>query len=184
MQFVLSPRVMSIFYSDMFKINNRGCLFMGHGKSDCARIASNNSSMNEIGQDTICLSRVGNELFGHLEMSHVPPTFKPNPKKIEVFVRCLSEEETQKTFNKDSLGILFANENSFFQACHFNITFTVDPLHTISQSLGSRYGEYADYEQRGIRFKKLISDLPDVEYLVLPWMPTVVEKATLLKTYV
>ena len=184
MQLVLSPRIMNIYYSDMFIINGRGCLIMGHGKSHCARIASGDSRSNEVGQDLICLSRTGDELFGHYEMSHVPNVFKPEPSKIEVFVRCLSEEETNKTFNGNKLDILFAEHDSFFQACRFNITFTVDPMGTLRQSLGNRYPEYVDHDQRGIRFHKLTSGLPGAKYLVLPWMPSVEEKATLLKSNV
>ena len=183
MNFILSPRIMDIYYSDMFLINGKGCLVIGHGKSDCAQIASDKNRENEVGQDSICLSRKGDDLYGHFEMSHIPDSFEPKPHKINTFVRCLSKEETEQTFNGRKLEILLAEHDSFFQSCRFNITFTVDPMGLLRKSLGERYAEYVDQDQRGHCFYDITRGLKDIKYLVLPWMPSVEEKSELLKQH-
>lgn len=177
----LSPRVMNIFYSDMFIVNGKGCLIMGHGKSHCGRLASNH---NEVGQDHICLSRDNEHLYGHFEMTHMPPSFSPKPQKIVTLVRCLSKVETENMFGDNEREVMFANQNNFFQSCKFNICFTVDPLGMLQRELGERYLEYSNDDHRGNRFFNLISNNENLKYVVLPWMNDINEKAKMLKAYV
>ncbi|HEX7635495.1 MAG TPA: hypothetical protein VF427_09490 [Noviherbaspirillum sp.] len=178
--------LLNIFYSDLFVINGKGTLFMGHGKSDCAWQACGKLKDNEIGQDFICLTRSGDHLLGHYQPYMVPPSYVGRPQSINVLVRCLSEKETNDIFKGDTPTMLFADFNGFMQASRFNICFTgeeVMPMmcRHVSPVL---YADFVDPDKRGWRFHDLVSPVPDLKFMVMPWMPTAAERVTLLHQFV
>ncbi len=168
---------MNIFYSDMWMISGKGCLIMGSGKSRCCRPISD----QEVGQDSICLTRVNNEIFGHFEPTIFPVQIEPNPKKIDYIVRCLSEEETENYFNQKKLECHFVKYEEIFNLCLFNITFVTN---FASQFLGDTFDEYADPKERIKRFYNLTSDIKDIKCIIIPWMPSLEEKSQIFKSFI
>ncbi len=155
---------------------------MGHGKSDCAWEACGKVDANQIGQDFICLSRQGSDLYGHYEPTCVPSTYNPTKQKIEVLVRCLSDVETAGIFKGNPPVILSADFNGFFQSCKFNIAFNVDPLGLLKSAMGAAaYQDFADPDQRGFRFLDLVKPVEkQLKILVVPWMATPNDRVQLL----
>ncbi len=116
-----------IFYGDIFKVNGKGCLFFGHGKTKAGRVATNQNSDEEITLDFAELERVGDDVYGRFNMPEIPnlPSTNSNtPSEIlEVYLKCLSVEETNRLSVDSPLQIKEVNLEEFAKISNFNINF-------------------------------------------------------------
>lgn len=183
MNYIISPRANQIFYADAFVIEGKGCLIMGHGKTKMGQLATDNVRDDEIGPDEICLIREGDRLYAQFEMAHLPDSYVPTPHPIRHMVRCLSDEESAQIFKSHPRKLFLTDYDKFVQLCHFNITFHADPGGVLRAKLGPRYEEYASPSKRVERFRSLTSGIPGMQFIVVPWMDSVEEKAKILREY-
>lgn len=113
-----------IFYGDIFRVNGKGCLFFGHGKTKAGRVAINQNSNDEISLDFAELERDGDDVYGRFNMPEIPnlPTASPSVA-LEVYLKCLSEEETKQLYANSPLQIIEVNLEQFTKISNFNINF-------------------------------------------------------------
>jgi hypothetical protein len=184
---VVSPNIMNIYYADMFIINGKGTLVMGHGKSDCSWKASNMAPKSRVGEDFIGLTTLGNDLYGSLEQFMVSPGYKSYPHKIEVWLYCMSEEDTKNNFRTDPPTVLFGDVEKLFQVCRFNISYTGEHIHPLMQEFMNQmdYKQFVSEDARGHRFINLVGHFKEkVKCVLVPWMPTADDRVALIRKYV
>lgn len=171
--FIPSNKKENIFYGDIFMINNKGCLVMGHGKSDvCKKYTGENT--DEIALDFACITEENDELYGHFEMEVRHKDVKEpieDRKKLDYFIRMLSEDETIKRFKNYKREIVEISVEDFIDLCEFNITFTMQGFMPDS-----------DYSKK-IFFTELVGN-KKIRCIVVPWCNTVEEKGKLIKDYI
>ncbi|WP_242223653.1 hypothetical protein [Bacillus cereus group sp. BfR-BA-01380] len=169
----------NIFYGDIFKIHDQGCLIFGNGKSQASRIASN-SRVNEdaeVAIDFACLTREADQLYGHYELEVRPPHMEDpiNERvKLDYFIRMLNKEETEKVFENKELGIINVSYDEFVQVSTFNITF-----------VAQRFPENeTNHRKRIEKFVDLTYGTNIVGFLLVPWTEKVEQKAELIEKYI
>jgi hypothetical protein len=184
MNFIVSPRADQIFYADAFVIEGRGCLVMGHGKTEMCRLATDKVRDVEIGPDHICLIREGDCLYAQFEMIQTCDAYVPTPHPVHHMIRCLSDAETARAFGPGPRSLSLTDYDEFVRLCHFNITYNPDLLGALRSEMGPvRYGEFASPARRVERFRALTSGVPGMRFIVVPWMDSVEEKAKMLREY-
>lgn len=107
----------------------------GSGKTKAGKNAIN-SDTDEIGLDTICITRELNEIFGHFDMGvrgiNVPDEIEKR-QKIEYFVYMLNEEETEGRFNGNKKEIIKVDFKTFtnisINNIYLSISVTTDITH-------------------------------------------------------
>lgn len=154
-----------IYYSDLFLINNCGCLIMGYGKSKTCRRYTGEDTI-EICSDSIRLERIGNKLFGYADPGMgILPFNKEMAKsaQIKYLVRMLNEEETQELKCDKIIEI---KKKNYIRECTFNIT----------------YGVF-DKKERLKEFERLIEDV-DLKCILVPWCTDMEAKGRLISQYV
>ncbi|WP_330937825.1 hypothetical protein VXF94_21310 (plasmid) [Bacillus amyloliquefaciens] len=184
MKFTFSERPNNIFYGDICKINEKGCLIFGFGKSKAAQIASFD---NMIAYDMACLTRDDEgTLYGHFETEiRAKGIEDPIKERIEIkyFLRMLDQEETIKLLainphlKKLDRLIEIPYEN-FIEVSQFNITFTA-PADIPFKPVGLPEIE-RNPKKRIEHFIKLSKD-SNVRAFVVPWRETVEDKAEMIK---
>ena len=135
----MSKNADSIYYADLFKINNKICMITGFGKSQAARIAINKNNEADIARD---LSDVQSQNF-YLE----------NPRTIE-------------------------EVNNNFIAIHLNDFHYTGSLAKYFCS-PNQYNWLLDIQRRYDCFLELTNNITTTQFVVVPWMATVEEKALL-----
>jgi hypothetical protein len=181
-----NPLINNLYYADAYIIEGKGCLILGNGKSKMGEIATNLNRDDEIGQDSICLTRDGSYLYAHYDVEFVlSASYNPKREPIHHMVLCLDQErtkqipETHRHMGHSVEYDLFVGMSDYF------ITFTppngnFELIQTIGQA---NFDEYTSPEKRRLRFIQLTSNVPGMEYLVLPWMDDVRYKAAALQQY-
>ncbi|WP_201008602.1 hypothetical protein [Paenibacillus glycanilyticus] len=171
MKFIQTSRPNQIFYGDLFKINQQGCLVFGFGKTKACRVAG-----EDFGLDFACLTRMENVLYGHCEHEIRAETV-PDPiderEKLDYLIRMLDAEETNRYASVLNGQILSIKYHDFVKASQFNITFTV----------GSGFQNHSS-EQRVQSFVTLTEGADIKEFLLVPWMDSHSDKGNLLKNYI
>ena len=61
----------SIYYADLFRIDNKIWMIMGHGKSDAARLASNRIEEDDLARDSVAIKVKNNILFAKCDFGAV-----------------------------------------------------------------------------------------------------------------
>ena len=72
----MSKNADSIYYADLFKINNKICMITGFGKSQAARIAINKNNEADIARDAVAIIRENNILYGCYDPGGTNPVKK------------------------------------------------------------------------------------------------------------
>lgn len=154
-----------IYYSDLFVINNIGCLVMGVGKSKtCRNFTGDNTK--EIGVDSIRLEKGDGVLWGYADptMGFIPfNKYEAQFSKIQFLFRMLNEEETNR-FKCSSITEI--NKEEFYRLCELNITFGV-----------------FDENSRINEFKSLI-DSVDISCILIPWCTDMKSKGKMISQYI
>lgn len=152
-----------IYYADIFKINGKGCLIMGYGKSKtCRHFTGENTE--EIGIDSIRFEREINTLYGISDPTMgLMPLNNPQKIQLDYFIRMLSETETRELKISDPKII---SMDEFIELCHHNIYFGCE-----------------DDNQRINEFKDITKDLY-IKCLLIPWCETMEIKGEKIRTSV
>ncbi|AXR16913.1 MULTISPECIES: hypothetical protein [unclassified Bacillus (in: firmicutes)] len=185
-EFIATARPNNIFYGDIFKIHDQGCLIFGSGKSQASRIASN-SLVNEdaeVGLDFACLTREDNQLYGHYEFEIRAPHIEDpihERVKLDYFIRMLDEKETAKVFQNKELRIINVGYAEFVQLSTFNITFVAPSL--IPKPPGFPETE-TNHRKRMEKFINLTNGTDIAGFLLVPWTERVEGKAEMIEKYI
>lgn len=176
--FIRSQRHNNIFYGDIFKINNKGCLIFGYGKTKACSLAAENEEKNgEVALDFACLTKKGQDICGHFELDarhkDVPDPINERIK-LDYFVRMLNEDETKNYSSNGNKGITEITLNEFIKVSDFNITNDIDfnrpiPMYRNSNKLNT--------------FKKITQN-GNIKCIVVPYMESCEERGKLLKQYI
>ena len=150
-----------VYYSDLFEINEKGCLIMGAGKSKACRCSGN--KVKEIGTDSIRLEVIGHKLTGYYDvyMGFLPIDKKKAPScEISYLICMLSEEKTEENKIKE------ITKEEFIKFSIYNILFQVQ-----------------DKTERLNEFRQIISS-SNVICLAVPWCKTKEEKGKLISEFI
>lgn len=154
-----------IYYSDLFIINDIGCLVMGFGKSKTCRNYTGDDTI-EICSDSIRLEKRDDKLFGYADqgMGIFPfdRTIAKNTQ-IKYLIRMLSENETTEL---KCTKIIEIDKNDYIKFCDFNITFGV-----------------SNEMERKTEFEMLINDI-DLKCILVPWCADMQAKGKLISDYI
>ncbi|MBD1381492.1 hypothetical protein [Metabacillus arenae] len=185
--FVASERPNNIFYGDVCKVNNKGCLIFGFGKTQAARIASESDEddSNMIATDMACLTNDNdNNVYGHFEMEvrHKKVKDPINDRvKIHYLLRMLNEEETTTLYKGKHLHIIEVAYDFFIKASQFNITFVAPEGFLPPRPEG--FPETEKDPQKRIDIFKELTQKSDVRSFLVPWMDSVTSKGELINSY-
>lgn len=167
----------SIYYADLFRIKNKVWAITGHGKSDAGRIASNYIQADDLARDSVALTRVGNDLFGHCDFGAFGVNaLTPTPHPISVIAYCMGEAETAKAYSGKPIEIVEADNDLIA------FLFSDRPYpgsmaaHVFSHD---EYEQLIDPRRRLDRFIELTQSPINTRFLIVPFMPTVQQKAAL-----
>lgn len=175
--FINSTRNENIFYGDIFKLNGKGILVFGSGKTKAMReaVKVDLSPGNEIALDMACITRENDMVFGHFEMSiRAEGIDDPINEKIQLdyFINMLTEETTNKIF-KDTPSIIEVEFNDFLDLSGFNIGFSTSILQSPLTD---------NPKIRMDKFRELTEDAR-VKYYSIPWMNSEIEKGQLIREF-
>jgi hypothetical protein len=173
-----SPIEGSIYYADLFLIQEKGWLIGGYGKSHAGLKASHYARNCDVARDAAVLVRQGDALYGRCDAGavHRNPAQAEPPHKIDVIAYCLGSEETTKVFSRGALAFLEC------PAKLMGLLLSDDPMPIF---FGSRFfseqqsAAMRDPSRRVNAFLELTEGIRDLKFLIVPFMPTVEEKAAL-----
>lgn len=151
-----------LYYSDLFIINGKGCVIMGHGKSKTCRNFTGSDTV-ELMTDSLRFDCDGNILiaYGDAAMGYYPLDPAKAPHTIvDYFIYMQDESET--TDNK--ISSITADE--FCNLADFNITF-----------------QAIDTNSRREEFTRLIEG-KQINYISVPWCKDMETKGALISEYI
>lgn len=167
----------SIYYADLFRINNKVWALTGCGKSDAGRIASNKIEADDLARDSVALTRVGDDLFGHYDLGGVGAyAATPTPNLISAIAYCLDQTETQKMYGRKPLEIAEADNKTIALL----LSDRQYPGSLARHVFSSSEHQQLIYPMRRLeRFIELTQPPVNTRFLMIPFMPTVEQKASL-----
>lgn len=151
-----------IYYGDLFVINGKGCVVMGHGKSKTCRSYTGETT-KEIMTDSLRFDVEDNRLvaYGDAGMGIFPFDPQRCPKIfVDYFIYMQAEAETGFKEIQE-----IAN-NEFCKMADFNITYGV-----------------LDEEKRLAEFNDLLADR-DLKFISVPWGDSMETKGAMISAYV
>lgn len=177
----------SIYYADLFRINNKVWMIMGYGKSEAARIASNNNSNDDISRDSTAIKVEDNILkaridFGatNMELDDETRTKLSEFYKVDYIAYCLSPEQTLEVFNNSHRKVIDASLDDISYCSTIYPYPAVIAKYVFSEE---EFFSLSDRERRIKRFKEIVAQTKNTKLLFVPYMETLEEKANLYKTY-
>jgi hypothetical protein len=177
-----SPNAGSIYYADLFLIQEKGWVIGGHGKSDAGQIASQFARNCDVARDAVALVRQRDVLYGRHDAGavHRNPAQAEPLHKIDVIAYCLSPEQTVKAFSGKPLAlrecpaeVVGAHLSNEFMTMFFGSYFFSEQELAVMQ----------DPMRRVNIFLEVTDGIPDIKFLIVPFMPTVEEKAALYTSF-
>ncbi|WP_425641216.1 hypothetical protein ACPUEK_14780 [Marinomonas gallaica] len=176
----------SIYYADLFRIDSKIWMIMGYGKSEAARIASDNDRGNDLSRDCVALKVSGKDLFGRydpgaLGAHHDESSDLHKFHKIDYIAYCLSPEQTEEVFSSNTKEILACEAGLMsklavvypYPAYSAQFVFTPQEIEAL-----------ANPERRAFNFLKKINDTGFKNLVLVPFMTELESKAELYKSYV
>ena len=154
-----------IYYADLFVINGKGCVIMGHGKSVVCRFHTGEST-EEISSDFVCFDLQDGRLHalsGYACMFAPISTSRAKEESIAVDYFVYMRDDRTAGIETE-IKELSADE--FRNIADFNITFGI-----------------TDIKERRNEFRRLLSSSAPMKYIAVPWCQSVEEKGTLLIDY-
>lgn len=174
----------SIYYADLFLINNHNWMIQGYGKTTAARIASNKKSEAMYATDSVAIIRSGDTLFGRYDPGALSTK---NPKlhelhKLDAIAYCLSEEETIKVFKPRGGGreIIDVGPDILAAIC---ATYPYPAYCAQHFFVEHELLYFADPLRMTKRFIELTQGVSGTKFLIIPHMPTIEEKAALYSSF-
>ena len=151
-----------IYYGDLFVINGKGCVVMGHGKSKTCRNYTGDTT-KEIMTDSLRLSIEDNRLvaYGDAGMGLIPFDSQRCPKIfVDYFIYMQAEDETS------SKEIREISNSEFCEMADFNITYGV-----------------RNEDERRTEFTNLLVG-KDLKFISVPWGDSMETKGAMISAYV
>jgi len=178
LDFIKSSREENIYYGDIFKLDGKGFLVFGSGKTQAMREAVNESANpeNEIALDMACITKENDKVFGHFEMpirgKGIEDPIK-NKIQIHYFINMLQEKSTKEIFKTSTPAIVEVEYNDFIHLSGFNIGFSTDMLENPLKT---------NPKLRVEKFKQLTEGTL-IKCYAIPWMNSEIEKGQLVRNY-
>lgn len=172
----------SIYYADLFKINNKMWMIMGYGKSDAARIASNNDRACDLSRDCVAIREESGSLYGRYDPGALsdPESDLHKFHKIDYVAYCLSPEQSD---------IRFKGGERFIDSCDLNFLSclsVVYPYPAYSAQFcftPKELEQLSDQNRRVEKFHEIVNAVSGCTLLIVPYMDTVEGKANLYRSY-
>lgn len=176
----------SIYYADLFRINNKIWMIMGYGKSEAARIASDNIDEDDISRDSTAIKVKDNILEARFDIGAINTELDEETRnklskfhKVDYIAYCLSPEQTLKVYNGEKKIIdVSLDDMSICSSIYCypgygaQMVFSKHELANLNHT-----------ERRIEKFKEIVSQTKDIKLLLVPYMETLKEKANLYKAY-
>lgn len=174
----------NIYYADLFSIGGHTWMIQGSGKTKAARIASGGLSASMYATDAVAIIRDGVNIFGRYDAGAMNPNLPELHAlhKIDALAYCLDEKQTFDLFDSRRLPLEIVDSDAYslsllcatysypaYMAPHF---FQPDEL-----------SYFADERRMTARFRELTAGVSGVRFLLVPFMPSVEEKASLYKSF-
>ena len=187
-KFIKSEYADSIYYADLFRINDKVWMIMGYGKSNAARIASSNNRDNDLSRDATAIKVENNILKARVDFGAINIELEQSKRdelhrfyNVDYIVYCLSPEQTEDIFHK--------NERKIVQATLEDMSYcsTIYPYSGSAAQLVFSNDELTylnNQEKRIERFKEIVSQAKNIELLFMPFMDTIEQKAELYQKYI
>lgn len=173
----------SIYYADLFRIEDTVWMIMGYGKSDAARIASNKNRDCDLSRDCVAIRNEGGNLLGRYDPGGINPDVDSDLfkfHKINVVAYCLSPDQTEEVFKKQERVIRKVEQAIFgrLAVIYPYPAYIAHQLFTRSELI------WLNNEQRRVeRFTEITSSVRDTDFIVVPYMDAVEFKAKLYTDY-
>jgi len=171
----IKPNLDNTYYADLFVINNIGWMITGSGKSGAAYIATKKMREFDIARDCVILMNKENRLIGkdnEAEAHGFIPKIELPEQKIGIIAHCLSKDETNEYFN--------GREKHLKKVTNDII---IPMVIAYKKIIASIVGHPFNFTEECKNLLKLTENITDVDLLLVPYMPTVEEKATLYINY-
>lgn len=160
------------YYADLFVVNGKGCVIMGHGKSRAIRRFTGEDT-KELSTDMVKFERVDSKLIamGAMmdiaeAMGHTVDTFIQEKTDVDYFIYMKSAEQTT------SKDVIEVSKEEFCELADFNATFPCQFPH-IKISIDNRRKEFASLLENA-----------NVKCITVPWCDTMEEKGALVAAYI
>ena len=171
----------SIYYADLFKINDKIWMITGTGKSKAASIASHHNRADSIARDSVAIIKNSNVLYGRYDPGAVDPVHMHDYHalyKIDFIAHCLNDIQSQNFYldkpleiikidNRSLANFIMGHQYPAFMAKHF---FSTD-----------QYFWLISHSRRFDRFLELTNDIISTQFIVIPWMENIEKRALLYK---
>lgn len=179
---VLSPYVENIFYADLFTINGKNWMVMGEGKSTAARAACNKDLACDLARDGVALTRDGNDLYAHCDLGAFGSSVAaPVKHKVDAIAYCVDPEHSPKVFSKTG-NVIVEVDNNMVAALASSWPYTGSAAMSLVSA--ERWNELENPIRRLRLMTSLTEGVTSTKFLLVPYMPTVEDKADLYRNYV
>lgn len=186
LKYVRSEYADSIYYSDLFRIDEKIWLILGFGKSEAARIASGKERNNDLSRDCTAIKAEADNLFGRYDPGAIAP--KNNTKsdlhkfhRIDFIAYCLSPEQTDEVFSSRPREIIFCSAELM------SVLAVVYPYPAYCAPYAfspEEYANLADTQRRSNKFLEKIKQSGFKNLFLVPYMIELESKARLYNTFV
>lgn len=179
--FIVSPYIDALYYADLFRINGKIWMIMGEGKTTAARIASKEVKNDELALDGVALALHGGRLVGRFDLGggeasadHTDSPFF----RIDRIAFCLDERQTSeapRSVSKTELHAVSAKQMAYMAV---KKDFPGWGAKRAGMSEAD-YRKYADRDRREAKFFDLLTESNFRDFVFVPYMKTVADKAAL-----
>lgn len=161
-------------------------MITGGGKSKAAIIACNNDvEKNQFSSDSVALIQNNNILYGRNDRGVVPKDPIKREKyhsfhKIDYIAHCLTPDETKILYEHNHLAIMKVDAVSLNSKLSDRMYPALPLRHFFNEE---QYNWLANRKRRSDRFLELTKGIIDTKFLLIPWMKTLEEKASLYSSF-
>jgi hypothetical protein len=177
--FEKSDYVDSIYYADLFRINKKIGMIMGYGKSEAARIATEKQEADDLSRDCVAIRNNNGILEGRFDPGGINPEVDSELfdfHTIDHIVYCLSPEQTDAIFTSNEKKIVDCDLNTMTQ---LSVVYPFPAYIALSWFADLNVDYLQDPERRASKFQEVLQTCNFKKLGLVPYMPTVEDKAKL-----
>lgn len=183
--FVRSDTPENIYYADLFRINDRNWMIQGFGKTQAARIASGKKKDAMYATDSVALIREGDTLWGRYDLGAASSYDLELNKlhKLDIIAYCLDESQTIKAFApRDGIREIVDVGVEILSALCATYPYPASlAYHFFTQH---EVAHFTNPMRMTKRFIELTKGAAGTRFLLVPYMPVLVDKAALYSSFV
>lgn len=182
----ISEYVDSIYYADLFRIQDKIWMITGKGKSLAGIIACNNDvGKNQFADDAVALILNNKLLYGRHDRGVLPKDSIEREQnhsfhKIDYIAHCLSETETEILYKHNHPSIVEVDAASLNSRLSDRMYPALPLRHFFNEE---QYNWLENRKRRSDRFLELTNGIINTKFLLIPWMKTLEEKASLYSSF-